>query len=208
LPGRGGAARQKIPVDRRARRQLFPHTVKLGSFFAAMIPPNSAWIARENLMGRGRLLLILIGLLVVLAGSAAGLYFTGALPKLLATISPPVEAGKEAKPKVKTGPTTATGFFDLPEILVMIDPQGAKSRPLLRMLISLQLASQEDASRAQAYLPRLLDVCQIYLRTLSIADIRGPEKQSKIRAELLKRLNGAVAPLEIQALLFREVAIE
>ena len=90
----------------------------------------------------------------------------------------------------------------------MLDPKGGKQRAMLRMLISLQLSSAGDVNHAQAYLPRMLDACQIYLRTLSVADFRGVEQQKHIRDELLKRLNDVMAPMEIDALLFREVAIE
>ncbi|HVJ51089.1 MAG TPA: flagellar basal body-associated FliL family protein [Aliidongia sp.] len=157
-------------------------------------------------MRRFRLLLILVGLLIVLAGLAGGLYFTGALDKLLGRgetpAAPVVEEPK--KPQV----TAKTGFFDLPEVLVMLDPKGAKKRTLLRMLISLQLPSQEDSGKVQALLPRLLDVCQVYLRGIGIEDITGADKQNVVRAELLKRLNVAMAPLEAQAVLFREVVVE
>ena len=159
-------------------------------------------------MKRFRLILILLALLVILAGGAAGLYFTGALDSLLGGAKPGEAAAEPPKPKEKPKPSAATGFFDLPEVLVMLDPKGGKSRSMLRMLISLQLPSAGDATRAQAYLPRLLDVCQVYLRTLSVADLRGTEQQNHIRDELLKRLSDATAPMTIDAILFREVAIE
>ncbi len=159
-------------------------------------------------MKRFRLILILVGLLVILAGGAAGLYFTGALDKLMGGSKSAEAAAEPPKPKEKPKPTAATGFFDLPEVLVMLDPKGGKQRSMLRMLISLQLPSAGDINHAQAYLPRMLDACQIYLRTLSVADLRGGEQQKHIRDELLKRLNDAMAPMQIDAILFREVAVE
>jgi flagellar basal body-associated protein FliL len=157
-------------------------------------------------MRRGKLLLLVVGLLVVLGGLAGGLYVTGALGKIMGTTAP--VAAVEPAPKADGKPTALTGFFDLPEILVMLDPKGAKHRSLLRMLISAQAESQDKANQIHDYQPRLLDTTQSYLRTLSIEDIRGPGKQNQIRAELLKRFNAVLTPLEIQQVLFREVAIE
>jgi flagellar FliL protein len=156
-------------------------------------------------MRRGKLVLILIGLLGLIASTAAGLYFTGALQKLLGQSGDETQtAEKKQKPK----PAGPPGFMDLPELLITLDNRGARSHPLLRLIVSLQFPVQDDASHVQVYLPRIIDVFQVYLRNLGVSDVKGAENQQHLRDEMLTRVNGVIAPLQVDTLLFREFVVE
>ncbi len=149
-----------------------------------------------------RRLIVPIILIVLLAAGVGGGYFAGNM----------LHPHPPAKPAVATepiahGPPDADLLYDLPDLLVALSGGGTSDK-VLSIAISLQCGSEDDLAKLQEYLPRVLDTFQGYLRSLSVADLRGTKALETIRAKLLERVNSVIAPGHITAVLFRSMTIQ
>jgi flagellar protein FliL len=57
-------------------------------------------------------------------------------------------------------------------------------------------------------MPRVLDTFQVHLRELRAGDLEGSAGIFRLREELTRRVNHAIAPAKIRAVLFREVVVQ
>ena len=62
--------------------------------------------------------------------------------------------------------------------------------------------------RRQAVVPRVIDNFQTYLRELRVDDLNGSAGLYRLREELLTRVNVAVQPAKVNAILFKEMLIQ
>ena len=62
--------------------------------------------------------------------------------------------------------------------------------------------------RVQAVIPRVIDNFQTYLRELRVDDLNGSAGLYRLREELLTRVNVAVQPAKVNAILFKEMLIQ
>ncbi len=151
--------------------------------------------------GKKRLLLIIGLVLLLLLGAAAAAYFTGLLDS---------SSGEEATTEEGEGAGEPTGpvvFYPLPEMLVNLNTGGRKAT-ILKINISLELQSAEDVVRVEEVMPRIIDNFQVYLRELRIEDLKGSAGMYRLREELLARVNVAVHPTKINAVLFKEMLVQ
>jgi flagellar FliL protein len=99
-------------------------------------------------------------------------------------------------------------YFQLPEMLVNLNTQGANKVHYLKLSISLELPDQTEIPKVQAAMPRIVDNFQIYLRELRVEDLRGSAGLYRLREELLTRVNTAAAPAKVSDVLFKEMLIQ
>ena len=147
--------------------------------------------------------LIAAGALVLaLAGVSAGIYFlVGSSTK---------EAGAGAE-NVRTAaanlPPAQAAFFDVPDIIVNI--QTTDSTPaFLKLTVSLELEKAEAKAAIEPVMPRVVDQFQTYLRELRVEDIRGSAGVMRLKEELLRRVNLAVAPTPVRDVLLKEMIVQ
>lgn len=153
--------------------------------------------------GRNRkLLLIAAGVAVLVVGSGAGAYFSGVLDSLLGEEHAATEAvaDKSSAPKETT-------FYTLPDVVVSLNT-GERKTTFLKMRVSLELTNPGDQAKIERVLPRIIDFCQIYLRELRLDDLRGSAGTVRLREEILRRINAAVAPVVVTNVLFTELFIQ
>jgi flagellar protein FliL len=113
------------------------------------------------------------------------------------------EGGKEIA--VSEGPN-GEAFLTLPDILVNV--AGANDRTAyLKLRLTLQVADAETAEAITPALPRILDQYTGFLRELRMEDVAGSAGYSRLQLELLKRVNLAVAPAQVQAVLVEEMLV-
>ena len=149
--------------------------------------------------GGRKKLFMLVGLVLLLLGVGAGLWFSGILPKLLG-MGKPAEATADAKPLPPT-------FIDVPELIANLDA-GPRKTSYVKMKIKLQLAKPEDAATAMAAMPRLLDLFQTYLREMRPEELRGGTGTYRLREELLARARLAVPQSHVTDVLFVEMVVQ
>ena len=60
----------------------------------------------------------------------------------------------------------------------------------------------------QPLMPRVMDAFQTYLRELRPTDLDGSAGLYRLKEELTRRVNAAVAPNRITAVLFKEIVVQ
>lgn len=98
-------------------------------------------------------------------------------------------------------------FLDLPAIAVNLSTADARPRTL-KLLLSLEAADPAAAVAVQAALPYVLDSFQTHLRELRAAELEGSAGMFRLREELLKRANLAIAPARVRAVLVRDIILQ
>lgn len=148
----------------------------------------------------GKKLVLFIALPMLLIGLAgAGVYFSGLADSLIG-----VEEGEGELLTEAEGPSV---YYDIPDMLVNLNSSGRKIG-YLKLSVSVEVGSEEDAGQLEMVLPRIVDSFQVYLRELRVEDLSGSAGLQRLREELLIRVSNAAAPTVIRDLLFREMLIQ
>ncbi|MEG3618364.1 flagellar basal body-associated FliL family protein [Magnetovibrio sp. PR-2] len=161
----------------------------------------------EGGAGKKRLLIVVAAVLVLILGGAAAAYFTGLLQPVIDMLA----GGEDAAAVEEVEDTQIISgdavFFDLQEMLVNINTGGRKA-VYLKIRVSLELQNDQDIVKIEEMMPRIVDNFQIYLRELRIEDLKGSAGMYRLREELLKRVNVAVAPAVVNDVLFKEMLVQ
>jgi flagellar FliL protein len=140
-------------------------------------------------MSRKQMMIYGGGLLVVIGLGVGGMMFLGGGSK----------TEEVAAPKAI--------HHELPEMMVNLS--AGNDRPqYLRVKITLEVADAKVVEALKPALPRVLDTFQVHLRELRAADLEGSAGLFRLREELTRRVNHAIAPAKIRAVLFREVVVQ
>ena len=99
-------------------------------------------------------------------------------------------------------------FVDMPEVLVNLSSTGNGRPQFLKAKIVLEVTDQKIADEIKPVLPRVLDSFQTYLREMRSSDLEGSAGLYRVRDELTRRVNLAVAPSRINAVLFKEIVVQ
>ncbi len=136
--------------------------------------------------------MIAAGVLVVGGGGFAGYKFFSK-----PTHKAPVK--EEAKAAV---------FVDLPDVLVNLSNSGSDRTQYLKVKITLELPNQGLVDKIKPLMPRVMDAFQTYLRELRPTDLDGSAGLYRLKEALTRRVNAAVAPSRITAVLFKEIVVQ
>ena len=100
-------------------------------------------------------------------------------------------------------------FFDLPEITTNLAMVPGQERPVyLRMKVALELEDQKMVAEIQPMMPRVMDNFQIFLRELRPSDLEGSAGLYRLKEELVRRINAAIYPARVEAILFKDVLVQ
>src|SRR4051812_44817197 len=99
-------------------------------------------------------------------------------------------------------------FLDMPEVVVNLSSTNNGRAQYLKAKITLEVTDQKIADEIKPVLPRVLDSFQTYLREMRANDLEGSAGIYRVRDELTKRVNLAVAPSRINAVLFKEIVVQ
>lgn len=141
---------------------------------------------------RSKKLIVVIGAAVVLlAGGVGGLLFFSGKPD-------------EAKAAVKP-----TSFIDTREMTVNLARGSQQDRAqYLKLKIALEVSDSKLVAAIQPLMPRIEDAFQVYMRELRPSDLDGSAGVYRLKEELLRRVNMAVYPSKIDAVLFKEIVVQ
>jgi flagellar FliL protein len=113
---------------------------------------------------------------------------------------------KHEEPKAEVAkPAT---FVDLPDVLVNLANAGGDRTQYLKVKIVLELPDPALVPKIQPLMPRVMDAFQTYLRELRPTDLDGSAGLYRLKEELTRRVNVAVAPNKITAVLFKEIVVQ
>lgn len=146
-------------------------------------------------------LMIMIGggVAVLLIGGGVAAFFLGLFG------GKPKEAGGD--PAHPMAQVKAAMFVDLPEMVVNLSSVDQHAT-FLKLKVSLEVSQKETIDKIQPVLPRVLDAFQVYLRELRSTDLEGSAGTFRVKEELQRRVNIAIYPARIEAVLFKEIMIQ
>jgi flagellar FliL protein len=99
-------------------------------------------------------------------------------------------------------------FVDVPEILVNLAGQPGERVQYLKAKIVLEVKDALQVEQIKPTLPRVSDMFQTYLRELRASDLNGSIGMFRLKEELTKRVNAAIAPGQVSAVLFKEILVQ
>jgi flagellar FliL protein len=140
-----------------------------------------------------KLILIIMGAVAVVGGGGGGAYFA-------------FFGHKETKPEVAVVKPPA--FFEMPEVLVNLSNSTGDRSQYLKVKIVLELPDSTMQPHVQNTMPRVMDAFQTYLRELRPSDLEGSAGLYRLKEELTRRVNVAIAPSRINAVLFKEIVVQ
>jgi flagellar FliL protein len=147
-----------------------------------------------------RLMIVAVAGLVALCAVAGGGYYllSGGRGKAEAAAAPDASLAKSVI------------FLDMPDVLVNLSSSaGASERTqYLKVKVTLELPSETMSAQIQPLMPRLMDAFQTYLRELRPSDLDGSAGLYRLKEELTRRVNAAIAPSRINAVLFKEIVVQ
>jgi flagellar FliL protein len=143
--------------------------------------------------GKLKLIIAVVGFLVVVGGGA-GWFFLMRGGHEEAHAEAPV-----AKPP---------SFIDVPEIMVNLAGQPGERVQYLKVKVVLEVKEEKLVEAIKPSMPRVTDIFQTYLRELRSGDLNGSAGMFRLREELTRRVNLAVAPSQVNAVLFKEIVIQ
>jgi flagellar protein FliL len=140
-----------------------------------------------------RLILVAVAGLLVLGGGGAGAFML---------LHHPEEAKAAA-----VAPKPAV-FLDVPEVLVNLSNAGSDRTQYLKVKVVLELSDPTLTQQIQPVMPRVMDTFQTYLRELRPTDLDGSAGLYRLKEELTRRVNIAIAPNHVNAVLFKEIVVQ
>jgi flagellar FliL protein len=99
-------------------------------------------------------------------------------------------------------------FIPVPEMTVNIANPDSQVPRYLRLKIALEVHDERLVEQVQPMLPRVMDAFQIQLREMRPEDFEGSAALYRLKEELLRRINQAVFPAKVDAVLFNEILIQ
>lgn len=168
----------------------------------AAAPAKKKWTTKSLL-----LFVVAPAVLVLALGAGAFMFLMGGGEEQTASADGHgAEAGHGAEGEGHGAATTAV-FYDLPEILVNLASTGPKP-VYLKLGVSLELDGPDGSHAIDPVMPRVLDNFQIYLRELRLEDLQGSAGLLRLKEELIRRVNLAVAPVVVKDVLFKDMIIQ
>ena len=100
-------------------------------------------------------------------------------------------------------------FVDVREMTVNLaaEPNQERQR-FLKFKVALEVKDPKIVAEVQPLLPRVEDIFQVFVRELRPSDLDGSGGIHRLREELLRRVNVAVAPTRVEAVLFKDVIVQ
>jgi flagellar FliL protein len=148
---------------------------------------------KKSFLSKKLIIMAAAGVLV-LGGAAGGWFF--------------FFAGKSHEDKPAPVAAKPPAFLDMPEMVVNLSSSANGRAQYLKAKIVLEVTDQKIADEIKPVLPRVLDSFQTYLREMRANDLEGSAGLYRVRDELTKRVNLAVAPSRINAVLFKEIVVQ
>lgn len=107
---------------------------------------------------------------------------------------------------IKEGPDGVM-FYEVPQVLVNI--AAANGRPaFLKLKLTLESKDPAAIEAIEPAMPRVMDQFTGFLREMRMEDLSGSQGAYRLRAELLRRVNLAIAPAKVDAVLIEEMLVQ
>jgi flagellar FliL protein len=108
----------------------------------------------------------------------------------------------------EAAPAKPPVFVEVPEMLVNLVGSPGERVQYLKVRVVLEMKEDRQVDAIKPTMPRVTDIFQTYLRELRPADLNGSAGLFRLREELTRRVNTAIAPNQVNAVLFREIVVQ
>jgi flagellar FliL protein len=139
-----------------------------------------------------KLMAIVVAVLVLASGAGTWFFFFRGHEEVHAEAPPP----------------KLPSFLDVPEILVNLAGQPGDRVQYLKAKIVLEIKDEKLVEQIKPAMPRVTDMFQTYLRELRSTDLNGSVGMFRLKEELTRRVNAAISPNQVTAVLFKEILIQ
>ncbi|MGY3444416.1 MULTISPECIES: flagellar basal body-associated protein FliL [unclassified Bradyrhizobium] len=143
--------------------------------------------------GKLKLIIAVAGLLVLGAGAGGWFFFM---------------RGHGEEQHAEAPPPKPPSFVDVPDMLVNLVGAPGERVQYLKLKLVLEIKEEKQVEAIKPALPRVTDLFQTYMRELRPSDLNGSAGLFRLKEELTKRVNLALAPNQVNAVLFKEVVIQ
>ena len=182
--------------------------------------------AKKKLAGKTLVLFIVLPALLLLGAGGGAAFFL-----LKPGAAQHADAGDHAKGKAKknhgkgkekggehgsakadpNAPVVTEGdgvyYVKLPQMLINFSTDDGRPA-FLKLKLTLEAPDEDVAYAVEPELPRIMDQFQGFLRELRMDDISGSAGTARLRLELLRRVNLAIAPAQMNAVLIEEMLVQ
>jgi flagellar protein FliL len=135
--------------------------------------------------------LMIAGAALLLIGGGAGAYLYFA----------PHEAAVEQAEAVPPS------FVELPDMMVNLSVPSERPR-YLKAKVTLEVSDEKIVEQVKPFIPRVVDSFQTHLREMRPEDLEGSAALYRLKEELLRRINQAVYPAKVDAILIKELLLQ
>src|SRR6201992_1418969 len=149
--------------------------------------------AAPSVKGRLKLIIAAVGVLAILAAGGGYFFFIR-------------HHGEEVH--AEAPPPKPPSFIEVPDMMVNLAGAPGDRTQYLQVKVTLEVKEEKQVESIKPTLPRVTDLFQVYLRELRPVDLNGSAVLFRLKEELTKRVNAAVAPNEVSAVLFKEIVVQ
>ena len=115
---------------------------------------------------------------------------------------------EEAHAEAVAPPPKPVAYVEVPDMLVNLIGLPGERVQYLKVKIVLEVKEEKQVEAIKPSLPRVTDIFQTYLRELRPVDLNGSAGLFRLKEDLTRRVNAAVAPNQVSAVLFKEVVVQ
>jgi len=116
--------------------------------------------------------------------------------------------GEEMHAEAAAPPQKPPSYVEVPDMLVNLIGLPGERVQYLKVKIVLEVREEKQVEAIKPTLPRVTDIFQTYLRELRPSDLNGSAGLFRLKEDLTRRVNAAVAPNQVSAVLFKEVVVQ
>jgi flagellar protein FliL len=142
-----------------------------------------------------KLIVIIVSALAVLGGGAASYFFF-------------FKGGHDDEHHAEAPKAKPPVFVEVPDMLVNLTGNPGERVQYLKVKVVLELKEEKQIEEIKPSMPRVTDIFQTYMRELRPGDLNGSAGLFRLKEEMTRRVNNAVAPIKVSAVLFKEIVVQ
>ncbi len=116
--------------------------------------------------------------------------------------------GEDKEKHAEAAPVKPPVFLDVPEVLVNLSGLPGERVQYLKVKVVLEVKDQPMVAQITPTMPRVMDLFQTYMRELRATDLNGSMGLFRLKEELTRRVNAAISPHQVNAVLFKEIVVQ
>ena len=145
--------------------------------------------------GKLKLIIAVVAVLAIAGGGATWFFFIR-------------HHGEEGHAEAAAPPPKPPSYVEVPDMLVNLIGLPGERVQYLKVKIVLEVKEEKQVEAIKPSLPRVTDIFQTYLRELRPGDLNGSAGLFRLKEDLTRRVNAAVSPNQVSAVLFKEVVVQ